>query len=75
MVKERYIRGKHPHMDPDYMKDVESACLNDPGVQQEVKKLRLPPGATVVIEPWPYATDGMRNMSKRKTMVCALSIA
>jgi primary-amine oxidase len=50
------------------MKQVETACLGDSRVQDEVKKLQLPDGATVIVEPWTYATDGMNDMSSRITM-------
>ncbi|KFG84721.1 hypothetical protein MANI_027263 [Metarhizium anisopliae] len=37
----------------------------DPQVQDEIKKLDLPPGSTVRVEPWAYATDGMNDMTQR----------
>ncbi|KAF4965109.1 hypothetical protein FSARC_7048 [Fusarium sarcochroum] len=47
---------------------VEAACLANEEVQAEVRSLDLPTGATVVVEPWAYATDGMNNMTERVTM-------
>lgn len=63
--------GKHSYIDADYMRQVEEACLADPGVQEEIRSLKLPEGATAVVEPWAYATDGMNDMSERLTMVSA----
>ncbi|GME23646.1 Copper amine oxidase [Neofusicoccum parvum] len=60
--------GKHSYIDADYMRQVEEACLADPGVQEEIRSLKLPEGATAVVEPWAYATDGMNDMSERLTM-------
>jgi primary-amine oxidase len=51
------------------MKAVEEACLADERVQAEIKTLNVPDGATVVVEPWAYATDGMNDMTDRVTMV------
>lgn len=70
VVTKEYLAGKHSYIDPDYMKAVEAACLNDAGVKDEIRKLDLPAGATVCVEPWAYATDGVKDMSKRTTMVC-----
>lgn len=53
------------------MKKVEQACLADADVQEEIRCLKLPEGATAVVEPWAYATDGMNDMSQRVTMVCS----
>ncbi|KAF2713495.1 copper amine oxidase [Pleomassaria siparia CBS 279.74] len=60
--------GKHSHVDTAYMKQVEEACLEDVRVKVEIKKLQLPEGATVIVEPWTYATDGMNDMSTRTAM-------
>lgn len=51
------------------MQNVAAACLGDPKVQEEIRSLDLPPGATVVVEPWAYATDGLNDMKERQTMV------
>ena len=72
IVKHQVLKGKHPYIDSVYMKEVETACMTDQRVQDEIRKLDLPPGASVVVEPWTYATDGQNDMSKRVTMVGAL---
>lgn len=69
VVKKEHLVGKHPYIDSAYMQAAEKACREDARVQAEIKKLKLPSGATVVIEPWAYATDGMNDMSERTTMV------
>ncbi len=68
----QHHRGKHSYIDSNYMKKVEAACLADADVQEEIRRLELPDSATVVVEPWAYATDGMNDMSRRITMVCFL---
>ncbi|KAJ6150626.1 hypothetical protein N7471_001825 [Penicillium samsonianum] len=68
VVHREILVGKHSFIDSAYMKDVENACMADERVQNEVKKLRLPQGASVVVEPWAYATDGMNDMSERTSM-------
>jgi len=52
------------------MKEVERVCLGDVRVQEQVRRLGLPEGAEVVVEPWAYATDGVEDMAGRVTMVC-----
>lgn len=69
IVQRKHLEGKHSYIDSDYMQAVEAACRADERVQAEIKTLDLPPGATVVIEAWAYATDGMNDMSERTTMV------
>lgn len=69
VVKKEHLVGKHPYIDSAYMQAAEKACRADARVQAEIEKLKLPPGATVVIEPWAYATDGMNDMTERTTMV------
>jgi primary-amine oxidase len=73
IIKQDHLEGKHPYIDSAYMQAVEKACREDARVKAEIQKLELPAGATVVIEPWAYATDGMRNMSERTSMVCSAS--
>jgi len=51
------------------MGKVGQACLEDPRVKEALVALKLPDGATVVVEPWTYGTDGMNDMSKLVTMV------
>ncbi|KAF9641078.1 Copper amine oxidase [Lasiodiplodia theobromae] len=65
---EQELPGKHSYIDADYMRQVEKACLADSRVQDEIRSLNLPEGATVVVEPWAYATDGMNDMNERVTM-------
>ncbi|KAK6227466.1 copper amine oxidase [Colletotrichum tabaci] len=62
------LRGKHSYIDTEFMAQVAAACLADQKVQKEIQTLKLPEGATVVVEPWAYATDGMKDMSERWTM-------
>lgn len=69
VVSKEHLEGKHSYIDSDYMRQVEEACCADPRVQEEIRKLELPENATVLAEPWAYATDGMNDMSERTTMV------
>lgn len=69
VIQQETLVGKHSFIDSAYMKDVENACMADERVQNEIGKLRLPRGASVVVEPWAYATDGMNDMSERISMV------
>lgn len=69
VVDKQYFEGKHSYIDSVYMRDVETACMADERVQAEIRSLELPPNASVCVEPWAYATDGMSDMSQRTTMV------
>lgn len=69
VTRKQHVEGKHSYIDADYMKAVEAACLANDDVQAEIRTLELPPGATVVVEPWAYATDGMNDMKNRVSMV------
>lgn len=69
VISDEILHGRHSHVDAAYMKKVEEACLRDARVQTEIEALKLPAGATVIVEPWTYATDGMNDMSSRITMV------
>jgi primary-amine oxidase len=69
IIAKQYIEGKHSYIDADYMKQVEATCLANEFVKDEIRKLDLPPGSSVVVEPWAYATDGQNNMKERITMV------
>ncbi|KAJ0360473.1 hypothetical protein COL154_007568 [Colletotrichum chrysophilum] len=62
------LPGKHSFIDTEFMAQVAAACLADSRIQQEIETLKLPEGATVVVEPWAYATDGMKDMKDRWTM-------
>jgi primary-amine oxidase len=66
------LKGRHSYIDPEYMQAVEKACLADEQVQAEIKKLHVPTGSTVCVEPWAYATDGMNDMTQRVSMVCSV---
>ncbi|KAF9697624.1 hypothetical protein EKO04_004326 [Ascochyta lentis] len=66
--EQQHLNGKHSYIDSAYMKDVEEACMSDANVQKEILTLDLPPEASVIIEPWAYATDGSNDMSRRITM-------
>ncbi|KAJ4289022.1 hypothetical protein N0V90_011364 [Kalmusia sp. IMI 367209] len=68
ILKQQMLKGKHSYIDSGYMKEVENACMADQKVQDEIRKLELLHGASVVVEPWAYATDGQNDMSKRVTM-------
>lgn len=70
--KQTELHGKHSHIDPEYMQEVEAVCMADERVKHEIKQLDLPAGSQVIIEPWAYATDGMNDMTQRVTMVCLL---
>ncbi|KAL2150120.1 hypothetical protein VTH82DRAFT_7796 [Thermothelomyces myriococcoides] len=68
VVAEEALHGRHAHIDGEYMRKVELACMADPRVKEQVAALNLPEGSTVVVEPWTYGPDGMNDMSKRMTM-------
>lgn len=69
VTRKQHQVGKHSYIDAEYMKQVEAACLANERVKAEIKTLKLPDGASVVVEPWAYATDGMNDMTKRVSMV------
>lgn len=69
IVHEEHLVGRHSYIDADYMQAVEKAVLADERIQTQIAELKLPEGATVVAEPWAYATDGMHDMSDRVSMV------
>ena len=69
VIGKQHLEGKHSYIDAAYMKEVEEACLRDPKVQAEIETLNLPEGASVIVEPWAYATDGSNDMSRRISMV------
>lgn len=68
ITKKEHLVGKHPYIDSDYMQAVEKACIEDPRIQEQIALLELPAGATVIVEAWAYATDGLNDMSQRTTM-------
>lgn len=69
ILRHEILHGRHSHIDTAYMKKVEAVCLDDERIQAEIKALELPEGATVIVEPWTYATDGANDMRQRITMV------
>jgi primary-amine oxidase len=69
VVKKDHLNGRHSYIDSAYMQAVEAACMADPRIKAEIETLDLPPGSTVVVEPWAYATDGMIDVSQRTSMV------
>ncbi|KAL2758887.1 hypothetical protein ACRALDRAFT_2058137 [Sodiomyces alcalophilus JCM 7366] len=68
IVTKEALHGRHSYIDTEFMAKVADACLADQRVQEEIKSLNLPEGATVVVEPWAYATDGIKDMTERWTM-------
>ncbi|KAF2193869.1 copper amine oxidase [Zopfia rhizophila CBS 207.26] len=68
IISDKVLHGRHSHVDSAHMKRVETACLQDSRIQKEIQSLRLPEGATVIVEPWTYATDGMNDVNTRITM-------
>ncbi|QIW96541.1 hypothetical protein AMS68_002059 [Peltaster fructicola] len=40
---------------------IEAAVASDEGVQAELKKLQLPDGTAVVVDPWIYGSDGVND--------------
>lgn len=68
-ISQQHLVGKHSYIDAAYMKTVEKACMADAWVQHELSKLDIPENASVVAEPWAYATDGLNDMSERLSMV------
>lgn len=74
VVKQECLVDKHSYIDAAYMKEVEEACILDTQVQDQIKALQLPEEASIIVEPWAYATDGSNDMSKRITMVSSPTI-
>ncbi|GAW22547.1 hypothetical protein ANO14919_120860 [Xylariales sp. No.14919] len=68
VLSRKRLEGKHSYIDSSYMQKVEAACLADERVQEEIRKLKLPPRSTPIVEAWAYATDGMNDMTERVTM-------
>ena len=69
VTEQHFLEGKHSFTDAAYMEAVEKVCMSDEDVQKEIRLLELPSDATVIVEPWTYATDGMNDMSQRTSMV------
>lgn len=68
IIDQQPLTGRHSYIDGEDMKKSEQACLADPRVQEAIKASDLPEGATVVVEPWTYATDGMFDPKERVAM-------
>ncbi|KAL5612238.1 hypothetical protein BROUX41_000222 [Berkeleyomyces rouxiae] len=68
VVYREHKKGKHSYIDAEFMGRVQDACLADARVQDEILKLQLPEGSSVVVEPWEYSTDGLNDVSQRTTM-------
>lgn len=69
VIAHESLHVRHSHIDADYMRRAELACLADSRVKEHVAALRLPEGATVIAEPWTYGTDGVSDTTGRVTMV------
>ena len=69
VTQQHLLEGKHSYIEASYMKAVEQVCMANEDVQNEIELLELPAEATVTVEAWAYATDGMNEMSRRTTMV------
>lgn len=49
----------HAALDGEEILDVEQVIEKDEGVRAEIAKLQLPEGTRVVVDPWPYGSDGI----------------
>ncbi|EXJ84058.1 primary-amine oxidase [Capronia epimyces CBS 606.96] len=58
---QRVPAGFHGPCDDAEILEAERITLADPRVQAEIKKLQLPPGATVVCDPWIWGADGVAD--------------
>ena len=54
---------QHANSDGEEIIAVEKALLADPKVQAEIAKLKLPEGTQIVIDPWIYGSDGVKDES------------
>ncbi|KAH7627784.1 copper amine oxidase [Sordaria sp. MPI-SDFR-AT-0083] len=54
---------QHANSDGEEIMAVEKALLVDPKVQAEIAKLKLPEGTQIVIDPWIYGSDGIKDES------------
>ncbi|ETN43938.1 uncharacterized protein HMPREF1541_11069 [Cyphellophora europaea CBS 101466] len=68
ITEQHILDGKHSYVDTTYMQAVEKVCMENEDVQREIATLQLPKGATVVVEPWAYATDGEIDVRERTSM-------
>ncbi|KAK0712976.1 copper amine oxidase [Lasiosphaeria miniovina] len=51
----------HPSANGEEIIAVEKAALAHPDVQAEIAKLQLPEGTQIVIDPWIYGSDGVKD--------------
>lgn len=68
ITEEQQLTGRHSYIDAEDMKQSETACLADSRVQEAIRSCKLPENATVVVEPWTYATDGAFDPKERVVM-------
>ncbi|KAK3386275.1 copper amine oxidase [Sordaria brevicollis] len=57
---------QHANSDGEEILAVERALLADPRVKEEVAKLKLPEGSKIVIDPWIYGSDGVKDETGKK---------
>lgn len=53
--------GIHAPGDAQEILNIERIALADEGVKKEIAKLQLPPGATVLTDPWIYGIDSIQH--------------
>lgn len=46
--------NEHSNLDYDEILNIEKVALEHPEVRKEIEKLKLPEGAVVCADPWPY---------------------
>ncbi|KAK4665014.1 uncharacterized protein QC763_509740 [Podospora pseudopauciseta] len=66
---------EHPNSDMAELEEVEKAVLEIPEVKAEIEKLGLPEGAVVVMDPWIYGADGIKEakfFDDKRVMQCNL---
>ncbi|KAK4545123.1 hypothetical protein LTR36_003674 [Oleoguttula mirabilis] len=49
----------HAPIDGEEVMEIERITLEDEGVKAEIAKLQLPEGTQVIVDPWPYGSDGI----------------
>ncbi|KAK3384997.1 copper amine oxidase [Podospora didyma] len=65
----------HPNADGEEIIAVEKAALAHPDVQAEIAKLQLPEGTVLVLDPWIYGSDGLKDgmfYDDKRVMQCFL---
>lgn len=53
--------GIHAPGDAEEILNIERIALADEGVKKEIAKLQLPPGATVLTDPWIYGSRSIQR--------------